>query len=108
MQPPYPALITSRCICFDSAPRVVLGLLDAAGDKMERVYALEKKDGFFDFPDKDVRALLYERTVAGAAMLRDIPCRAWTQSSPTPEEIVPSPIDLYNPRSNPEKESAPD
>ncbi len=86
----------------------VLAYLDEAGDKMERVYALEKRDGFSNVADKDVRALVYERTAAGAAMLRDMLCRAWTESKLAPADTVPSPIDFANPRFNPETGSAPD
>jgi len=86
----------------------ILAFLDNAGDKMERVYALEKRNGFADFTDKDVRALVYTQTTAGAAMLRDMLCRAWTESATTPAEIRPSPIDFANPRFNAETGSAAD
>ncbi|WP_025293296.1 hypothetical protein [Sphingomonas sanxanigenens] len=86
----------------------VLAFLDEAGDRMETVYMLEKRDGFARFDDKDVRALIHERTAAGAAMLRDMLCRAWAESATPPAKIVPSPIDFANPRFNPETGSAPD
>lgn len=86
----------------------VLAFLDEAGDKMETVYELEKRDGFTNFADRDVRALIYERTAAGASMLRDMLCRAWAESANPPAKVEPSPLDFTNPRFNPETGSAPD
>ncbi|SEI66411.1 hypothetical protein SAMN05518849_101475 [Sphingobium sp. AP50] len=86
----------------------VLAFLDEAGDKVGTVYTLEKRNGFADFADKDVRAMVYERTAAGAAMLRDMLCRAWAESASPPAKISPSPLDFTNPRFNPETGSAPD
>ncbi|SNS15842.1 hypothetical protein SAMN06295912_10237 [Sphingomonas laterariae] len=86
----------------------VLAFLDEAGGKMESVYALEKRDGFTNFADKDVRALVYERATAGATMLRDMLCRAWAESASPPAPVEPSPLDFANPRFNPETGSAPD
>jgi hypothetical protein len=85
----------------------VLAFLDRSGDRMETVYKLEKRGGFSDTTDKDVRALIYERTAAGAAMLRDMLCRAWAESAVTPAKVTPSPLDFSNPRFNPETGSAP-
>lgn len=86
----------------------VLAFLDEAGDKVGAVYTLEKRNGFADFADKDVRAMVYERTAAGAAMLRDMLCRAWAESANPPAKVTPSPLDFTNPRFNPETGSAPD
>lgn len=86
----------------------VLAFLDEAGDKMEAVYKLEKRDGFTNYADKDVRALVYERTAAGAAMLRDMLSRAWVESAALPAKVVPSPLDFANPGFNPETGSASD
>ena len=86
----------------------ILHFLDDAGDRMERVYMLERRDGFADFADTDVRVLIYERTSAAAAMLRDMLCRAWAESGTAPVDVRPSPIDFDNPRFNPETGSAPD
>nr|WP_245824550.1 nuclease [Sphingomonas azotifigens] len=85
----------------------VLGFLDRSGDRMEYVYQLEKRDGFSNFADKDVRGLVYERTAAGAAMLRDMLCRAWAESALPPAKVTPSPLDFTNPRFDPETGSAP-
>ncbi|WP_375194301.1 nuclease [Sphingobium sp.] len=86
----------------------VLAFLDEAGDKVEEVYRLEQRNGFADFADRDVRALVYERTAAGASMLRDMLCRAWAESALAPVRAAPSPLDFANPRFNPETGSAPD
>lgn len=85
----------------------VLAFLDQSGDRMETVYKLEKRDGFGNMADKDVRALIYERTAAGAAMLRDMLCRAWAESAAPPARVTPAPLDFSNPRFNPETGSAP-
>lgn len=86
----------------------VLAFLDEAGDKVGAVYMLEKRSGFADYGDKDVRAMVYERAAAGAAMLRDMLCRAWAESAIPPAKVTPSPLDFGNPRFNPETGSAPD
>lgn len=86
----------------------VLAYLDASGDKVGDVFALEKRAGFADFTDRDVREMVYERTTAGATMLRDMLCRAWAESATPPAKVEPSPIDFANPRFNPETGSAPD
>jgi hypothetical protein len=86
----------------------VLAFLNAAGEKMEAVYTLEKHDGFADYRDMAVRELIYEQTGAGAAMLRDMLCRAWAESATAPTKVELSPTDFANSRFNPETGSAPD
>ncbi|WP_448663752.1 nuclease [Sphingomonas sp. CJ20] len=86
----------------------VLAFLDSAGDRMETVYMLEKRAGFTNFADRDVRELVYSQTAAGATMLRDMLCRAWSESASAGGKTVPSPLDFTNPRFNPETGSAPD
>jgi hypothetical protein len=86
----------------------VLAYLDYSGDKVEEVYKLEQRDHFANLADKDVREMVYERTAAGATMLRDMLCRAWAESAKPPAKVVPSPLDFTNPRFNPETGSAPD
>ncbi len=86
----------------------VLAYLNASGDKVGEVFALEKRDGFADFSDQKVREMIYERTAAGAAMLRDMLCRAWAESATPPARVDPSPLDFANPAFNPETGSAPD
>jgi hypothetical protein len=85
----------------------VLSYLDDAASKMETVYALEKRDGFANYADRDVRELVYQQVAAGATMLRDMICRAWTESASRPAPVGPSPLDPANPRFNPETGSAP-
>ena len=85
----------------------VLAFLNTSGGKMETVYKLEKRDGFTNFADKDVRNLIYTQTALGAAMLRDMIYRAWAESAKPPPEVSPSPIDFANPAFNPETGSAP-
>jgi hypothetical protein len=85
----------------------VLAYLDRAAARMETVYVLEKRDGFANPQDKDVRALVYDQTAAGAAMLRDMIQRAWVESGSAPAPVDPSPLDAANPRYNPETGSAP-
>lgn len=86
---------------------LVLAYLDKSGDRVEEVYRLEQRDGFSDFTDPDVREMVYERTAAGAAMLRDMLCRAWAESASPPAEVTPSPLDFDNPAFNPATGSAP-
>jgi hypothetical protein len=85
----------------------VLAFLDEAAGKMETVYQLEKRSGFADAKDKDVRDLVYARTAAGATMLRDMIYRAWLESATPPATVTPSPLDPTNPSYNPETGSAP-
>ena len=85
----------------------VLAYLDASGDKVGAVYELEKRDGFANFADKDVREMIYERTAAGATMLRDMLCRAWAESARPPARVDPSPLDFVNPAFDPDTGSAP-
>jgi len=86
---------------------LVLAYLDRSGDKVQQVYRLEQRDGFADFADPDVRETVYERTAAGAAMLRDMLCRAWAESADPPIEVKPAPLDSDNPAFNPATGSAP-
>lgn len=85
----------------------ILAFLDESGAKMETIYILEKRNGFADYQDPDVRALIYAQTAKAAAMLRDMLCRAWAESARPPAKIEPSPLDRANPRYNPETGSAP-
>ena len=85
----------------------VLAYLDQAASRMETIYILEKKDGFANPQDRDVRDLVYSQTAAGATMLRDMIYRAWTESASPPAIIDPSPLDAANPRYNPATGSAP-
>jgi len=86
---------------------LVLAYLDESGNKVGEVYRLEQRDGFADFSDPDVREMVYERTAAGAAMLRDMLCRAWAESANPPAEVTPAPLDFANPAFNAATGSAP-
>ena len=83
----YDAIIVGTGTRFGRMSSQMAAFLDQAGDRMEYVYQLEKRDGFADFADKDVRALVYERTAAGAGMLRDMLCRAWAESASPPARL---------------------
>ncbi|WP_334181225.1 nuclease [Novosphingobium sp.] len=85
----------------------VLAYLDDAAGRMEQVYVLEKRDRFANFKDKDVREMVYAQTGKGAAMLRDMICRAWAESAVKPKPLTPSPLDPANPAYDPETGSAP-
>lgn len=85
----------------------VLAFLDDAATRMETVYRLEKRDGFGNPQDKDVRELVYAQTAMGATMLRDMIYRAWLESAAPPAQVTPSPLDPANPQYNPETGSAP-
>ncbi|KTE00885.1 nuclease [Sphingopyxis sp. H038] len=85
----------------------VLSFLDEAGSHMETVYIIEKRGGFANPEDRDARALVYGRAAAGAAMLRDMIYRAWTESADPPAQVNPSPLDPANPLYNPATGSAP-
>ncbi len=85
----------------------VLAYLDAAGAKMETVYKLERQGGLTNYADTDVRALIYTQTAMGAAMLRDMLCRAWAESARAPARVSPAPLDFANPAFDPETGSAP-
>lgn len=85
----------------------VLAFLDDAAGRMEQVYVLEKRDRFDNFQDRDVREMVYSQTAKGAAMLRDMICRAWSESAKTFRPLTPSPLDPANPAYDPETGSAP-
>lgn len=86
---------------------LLLAYLDESGDKVQEVYQLEQRNGFADATDGQVREMVYERTAAGAAMLRDMLCRAWAGSASPPSEVKPAPLDFDNPAFNPATGSAP-
>ncbi|WP_367160710.1 hypothetical protein ABUE34_05325 [Kozakia baliensis] len=63
----------------------VISYLDRSHQDVEKVYALDKSGALDDPKNPKARELIYERTAAAAAMLRDLVCRAWHESALPPE-----------------------
>jgi hypothetical protein len=85
----------------------VLAYLSRSGDSVEKVYQLDKRGAWVDPKDPEARALIYQRTAAGATMLRDLVYRAWRESALPRVPHVRGPTDSANPAYNPETGSAP-
>ncbi|MGA7438997.1 MAG: nuclease [Luteibacter sp.] len=85
----------------------VLAYLSRSGDSVEKVYQLDKRGAWVDPKDPEARALIYQRTAAGATMLRDLVYRAWRESALPRVPHAPGPTDSANPAYNPETGSAP-
>ncbi|UPG89623.1 nuclease [Luteibacter aegosomaticola] len=85
----------------------VLAYLSKSGESVEKVYQLDKRGAWLDPKDTEARELIYQRTAAGAAMLRDLVYRAWKESALPRVPHVPGPTDSANPAYNPETGSAP-
>jgi len=85
----------------------VLAFLEDSAANMERVYQLDQQGAFATPASADARALVYDRTGRGAAMLRDTLQRAWAESAQAPERPTSDPLDPANPAYNPETGSAP-
>jgi len=98
-----PALARQDGDVFDS----VVAFLDNSAANMERVYQLDKEAAFASPDSADGRALVYARTSVGAAMLRDLLHRAWTESAGPPQRPAADPLDPANPAYNAETGSAP-
>ncbi|WP_206244338.1 phospholipase C/P1 nuclease family protein [Novosphingobium terrae] len=86
---------------------LILAYLNQSGDRMERVYQLDKRGAFKDGNDAEARALLHERVGAGASMLRDLLARAWSEAATTPPKPARDPFGPGHPAFNPETGSAP-
>lgn len=86
---------------------MVLAYLDEAGDLTERIYQLDQRGAFGNPGDSEARELVYQRTAAGAAMLRDMIHRAWLESALAPAAELANPVDVANPAYNPATGSAP-
>ncbi|GAN55345.1 hypothetical protein Tasa_046_027 [Tanticharoenia sakaeratensis NBRC 103193] len=84
----------------------MLAYLDRSRQDVRAVYVLDKAGAFEDARNKKARDMIYERTAAGASMLRDLLVRAWRESA-RPAAKVANPIDLSNPAYDPETGSAP-
>ncbi len=74
---------------------------------MERIYQLDQQQAFVDPKNEAAREMVYERTAAGARMLRDLINQAWTESARRPTSTSPDPTSDKNPDYNPETGSAP-
>lgn len=85
----------------------VLGYLDQAHAKVEEVYQLDQRDAFDKPDDAQARALVYQRTGAAAAMLRDLIVRAWRESARPPAHLQQALEDPANPAYDPDTGSAP-
>lgn len=85
----------------------VLAYLEDSASNMERVYQLDKQSAFATPDSTAGRALVYARTGSGAAMLRDLLSRAWTESAQMPERPMVDPLDPSNPAYNSETGSSP-
>ena len=85
----------------------VLAFLNRNGDKMEMAYQLDKRGAFADPKDAEARQLVYDRTTAGATMLRDMVYRAWLESAKPATENTPNPLDFTSPAFDPETGSSP-
>jgi hypothetical protein len=85
----------------------MLAYLDRAGDRMERVYQLDQRGAFADPSSAEGRAMVIERTAAGAGMLRDMLVRAWRESARPATQVSPGPLDQANPAYDSETGSAP-
>jgi hypothetical protein len=86
---------------------LILAHLDEAGSNVEAIYKLDKRNAFADVHDPEAREMVYSRIAAGARMLRDLVYRAWLESALPAPSSLPNPIDLSNPRYNPQTGSAP-
>lgn len=75
----------------------VLAYLDRSHRDVETVYALDQAGALKDAKNSKARQLVYERTAAAAAMLRDLVYRAWRESALPP--LSPPGPDPANPDS---------
>ncbi|WP_246058674.1 nuclease [Luteibacter pinisoli] len=85
----------------------VLAYLSTSGASVEKVYQIDKRGAWNEPNDPEARALIYQRTAAGAGMLRDLVYRAWRESALARVPHVPAATDPKNPAYNPETGSAP-
>jgi hypothetical protein len=86
---------------------LILAHLDESGSNVEAIYKLDKRNAFADVHDQEAREMVYNRTAAGARMLRDLVYRAWLESALPPRPGSPNPVDQSNPLYNPQTGSAP-
>jgi len=86
---------------------LILAHLDEAGSHAEAIYKLDKRNAFADIHDQEAREMVYDRTAAGARMLRDLVYRAWLESCVPITLEKPGPTDENNPLYNTTTGSAP-
>ena len=86
---------------------LILAHLDEAHTHVEAIYKLDKRNAFADPKDPEAREMVYERTAAGARMLRDLIYRAWLESAQPRNLNLPSSTSENNPGYNPQTGSAP-
>lgn len=98
-----PAAARQRGDLFDA----VLAFLDESFASVEAVYRLDQRGAFADPENQEARDLAYRRATAGAAMLRDMLQRAWTESAQPAQRGGSDPLASSNPAYNPETGSAP-
>jgi hypothetical protein len=84
----------------------VLAFLNESNADVEKIFDLDKRKVLADPKSREGRDFVYRRSAAGAAMLRDLLTRAWTESA-KPGEGDPRPQDPANPAYDPETGSAP-
>lgn len=86
----------------------ILAYLDRSGRSVETVYRLDRDGALRDRRNPQARALVYERTGAAAAMLRDLVYRAWRESALPPQaDAQPDPADPSSPGYDPATGSVP-
>ncbi|MFT4054624.1 MAG: nuclease [Novosphingobium sp.] len=84
----------------------VLAFLNDSNAEVETIFSLDKRGLLADPKNREARDFVYHRSAAGAAMLRDLLTRAWTESA-KPGTGDPRPQDPANPNYDPETGTAP-
>lgn len=85
----------------------VVAWLDANNGRVESIYRLDQQGALTDPHNPQVRALIYEQTGSGAALLRDLLLRAWHEAAITPGAAHVDPLDPHTPDFDPATGSAP-
>jgi NAD(P)-dependent dehydrogenase (short-subunit alcohol dehydrogenase family) len=102
----YVFITGRRQEALDEAVKLI-GRNVTGGSNVEAIYKLDKRNAFAAPHDPEAREMVYNRTAAGARMLRDLVYRAWLESALPASSNLPNPIDLSNPLYNPQTDSAP-
>jgi hypothetical protein len=87
--------------------KTILAYLKDSNGNVERIYQLDQQQAFLDPNNEAAREMVYERTTAGARMLRDLINQAWIESAKPPTSTSLDPTSDKNPDYNPETGSAP-